>query len=131
MDNNRRRVLDALHTVVASPEHHVESIAHYFAEDYQQHVDGHSLDYAQFVTHMAALKQFTQKMVLEIIAIAESGNSVLTHHQVTAEKRDGRKSLVEVFAHFRLREGKIYRCDEVTRLLQGAQEDADLGQRMA
>jgi limonene-1,2-epoxide hydrolase len=94
-------------------------------------VDGKALDYAQFMQHMALLKQLTRSMALEIIAVAGQGEAVLTHHQVRVEKRDGGRSLVKVLAHFTVRDGKICACDELTQLLEGEHGDRDLGSRVS
>lgn len=130
MNNNRRIVLEAL-AIISEPAHSPERIARWFAPDYQQQVDGNVLDYAQFLIHMAALKTLTRRMTIDVKAIADSGETVLTHHQVSVTKQDGQTSLIEVLAHFQCRKGRIVRCDELTRLLTGDPADADLGQRVA
>ncbi|WP_273868850.1 nuclear transport factor 2 family protein [Serratia odorifera] len=122
-------VVRALQQVVASPEHHPAVIADFFSQDYQQQVDGHTLDYAQFVQHMALLKQQTRSMRLNVLALAEQGETVLTHHRVVVEKCDGRRCEVQVLAHFTLCAGRIVRCDELTHLLSGDSADRDLGGR--
>ena len=124
-------VLDALQRVVAGSQHQPALIAELFSEDYRQQVDGKVLDYAQFMQHMALLKQLTRSMALEIIAVAGQGEAVLTHHQVRVEKRDGGRSLVKVLAHFTVRDGKICACDELTQLLEGEHGDRDLGSRVS
>ncbi|CAI0865660.1 nuclear transport factor 2 family protein [Serratia ficaria] len=125
------RVLDALQQIVAHPQHQPALIAEFFSADYRQRVDGHTLDYAQFVRHMALLKQQTRSMALEVIAAAAQGDAVLTHHRVRVEKRDGTRSLVRVLAHFTVRDGRIRACDELTELLEGAHGDRDLGSRVS
>ncbi|MBI3311734.1 MAG: nuclear transport factor 2 family protein [Serratia liquefaciens] len=124
-------VLDALQRVVAAPQHQPVLIAELFSADYRQQVDGKALDYVQFVQHMALLKQLTRSMTLEIVAIAGQGDSVLTHHRVRVEKRDGRCSRIKVLAHFTVRDGKICACDELTQLLEGEHGDRDLGSRVS
>ncbi|WP_346827163.1 nuclear transport factor 2 family protein [Serratia inhibens] len=124
-------VLDALQRVVACSQHQPTLIAELFSEDYRQQVDGKALDYAQFMQHMALLKQLTRSMALDIIAVAGQGEAVLTHHQVRVEKRDGGRSLVKVLAHFTVRDGKICACDELTQLLEGEHGDRDLGSRVS
>lgn len=124
-------VLDALQKVVAAPQHQPTLIAKLFSADYRQQVDGKTLDYMQFVQHMALLKQLTRSMTLEMVAIAGQDDSVLTHHRVRVEKRDGSLSLVKVLAHFTVRDGKICACDELTQLLEGDRADRDLGSRMS
>lgn len=124
-------VLDALQQIVASPKHQPALIAEFFCADYQQKVDGKTLDYSQFVQHMALLKQLTRSMTLTFVAVAEQGNAVLTHHQVRVVKRDGSYSLVKVLAHFTVHDGKISACDELTQLLEGGHDDRDLGSRVS
>ncbi|CAI2479428.1 SnoaL-like domain [Serratia proteamaculans] len=124
-------VLEALRRVVAAPQHQPVLIAEFFSEDYHQQVDGNTLDYAHFMQHMALLKQLTRSMTLEIVAVAGQGDSVLTHHRVRVEKRDGGRSLVKVLAHFTVRDGKICACDELTQLLEGEHKDRDLGSRLS
>ncbi|MFK3841790.1 nuclear transport factor 2 family protein [Serratia sp. NPDC087055] len=120
-------VLDALQQVVAAPQHQPALIAEFFHADYHQQVDGKTLDYSQFVQHMALLKQLTRSMTLVFVAVAGQGDAVLTHHLVRVEKRDGGSSLVKVLAHFTVRDGKISACDELTQLLEGEHGDRDLG----
>ncbi|SQI32655.1 Uncharacterised protein [Serratia plymuthica] len=62
-----------LAAVVACSQHQPALIAELFSEDYRQQVDGKVLDYAQFMQHMALLKQLTRSMALEIIAVAGQG----------------------------------------------------------
>ncbi|ROP60052.1 SnoaL-like protein [Enterobacter sp. BIGb0383] len=130
MNTNRRTVLEAL-AIISEPAHSPERIASWFDPDYQQQVDGHVLNYAQFLIHMATLKTLTRRMTIDVKAIADNGDTVLTHHQVNVTKQDGQTSRIEVLAHFQCREGRIVRCDELTRLLTGDPADADLGQRVA
>ena len=122
-------VLQALQQVVAQPLHQPAVIAEFFADDYRQTVDGKSLDYQQFVSHMALLKQITRRMTLRVQALAAQGNSVLSHHRVEVEKCDGARSEIQVMAHFTLCDGKIIACDELTRQLSGEHADRDLGGR--
>lgn len=131
MSSNRQCVLDALHTIISDPTHSPERIARWFSPQYQQQVDGNLLNYEQFIAHMATLKAVTRAMTIDIKAIADSGDDVLTHHYARITKQDGKSSLIEVFAHFQLRAGRIVRCDELTRLLTGDPADSDLGQRIA
>ncbi|MFI8417622.1 nuclear transport factor 2 family protein [Serratia sp. NPDC078593] len=122
-------VTQALRQVVACQQHQPTVIAAFFAQDYQQSVDGHTLDYLQFVQHMALLKQLTRSMTLRLLAVVAQGETVFTHHRVAVEKRDGSRSEVQVLAHFTVRAGRIVRCDELTRLLSGDAADADLASR--
>lgn len=127
MSNAAKLITQALHNIVCQPDHDEARIRSYFSPDYQQQVNGEALDFAGFVRHMAKLKQLTRSIDITVVAIASQHNEVLTRHHVSVEKKDGAQSHIEVFAHFTLREGLIIRCEELTRLLDGAAEDHSLG----
>ncbi|WP_443086702.1 nuclear transport factor 2 family protein [Vagococcus sp. WN89Y] len=124
--NNIQHVAQALREIICHPEHSEAKIRDFFSADYQQYVDGETLDFAGFVSHMATLKRLTQAMDIELVAIAGQSSTVLTHHIVTV-KKEGQQSRIEVFAHFTLRDGLIIRCEELTRLVAGAAQDRLLG----
>lgn len=124
-----QRIEQALQQIVCQPEHDESRIADYFSPHYEQWVDGEMLDYAGFVQHMAVVKEATSGIHIDIQAIAENGNEVLTHHRVSVVKPDASKAVIDVFARFTLCEGMIVRCQELTWPLSGAEEDRDLGSR--
>lgn len=123
---NTQRVAQALREIVCHPQHDEAKIRDYFSPDYRQYVDGETLDFTGFVSHMAKLKQLTQAIDIELVALAGEGATVLTHHKVRV-KQQGRQSQLEVFAHFTLAGGLITRCEELTRLVVGAEQDRLLG----
>jgi len=127
--NNRTLTLNALQVLLTNPEFDEAEIAQYFAPNYQQTVNGLELDYAEFVTHVAKLKKDTKNRRITILACAAEGEHVFTHHQVNADKTNGESVMFEVIANFTLTEGKIVRCQELTRMIQGQAQDEDLGSR--
>ncbi|MGE0971731.1 nuclear transport factor 2 family protein [Klebsiella sp. WOUb02] len=129
MHKQSQIVIDALREIITNPRHEEDKIALYFSPDYQQQVDGKSLDYRGFVGHMALLKSLTAKMSLTVLAVAGDGDTVFTHHHVNVDKKSGQQSEIAVMARFTLASGRIVRCDELTRLLVGEPEDRDLGSR--
>ncbi len=130
MNQPRTHVVNALNEIIGHPQHSESRIAEYFSPDYQQFVDGKTLDYDQFVQHMALLKKLTRRMNIRFLAVVAEGNSVFTHHQVAIEKNNGACSETMVMAHFTLCGGKILRCDELTYQVSGQSEDKDLGSRL-
>jgi len=129
MNIEKHCVIAALKDIVCSVEHDEDAIARYFAPGYHQEVDGKELDYAGFIQHMALLKKLTQRIELSLLAIAAEGNTVFTHHQVTVEKKDGARTMIEVLARFTLLNGQIVQCQELTHLISGDHGDRDLGSR--
>ncbi|CCG85419.1 nuclear transport factor 2 family protein [Erwinia piriflorinigrans] len=129
MQNVKRTVIEALKTLITDPLHVESKIAVFFAADYQQRVDGKQLDYSGFIRHMEALKLYTKRMSISIKSIVAENDTVFTHHYVNVEKKQGEKSEFEVFARFTLLSGKIIRCEELTRMINGLPGDSDLGSR--
>ncbi len=129
MKSQSQNVIDALQEVIGCPGHDESKIARYFSPDYRQVVDGKSLNYDDFINHMSALKAQTRKMRLSIKAAIGEGDTVFTQHYVKVEKNEGGWSEFEVFARFTLLEGKIHRCEELTRMIHGVIEDSDFGSR--
>ncbi|NOH69949.1 nuclear transport factor 2 family protein [Vibrio pectenicida] len=127
--DNRTLALNALQVMLTKPEFDQAEIAQYFAPSYQQTVNGLELDYVEFVAHVAKLKKDTKNRRITILACAAEGEHVFTHHQVSAEKANGESVMFEVIANFTLTEGKIVRCQELTRMIQGQAHDEDLGSR--
>mgnify|MGYP000897063557 CR=1 FL=1 len=127
MENNIQRITQALEALISRPEHDEHAIKSFFAAHYRQTVNGIELDYDNFIAHMARLKQIVESMALTILAIAQQGNHVLTHHRVEISKRDGEHAITEVFARFTLENKRIVSCYELTRLISGNEEDKRLG----
>ncbi|AHJ76470.1 nuclear transport factor 2 family protein [Kosakonia sacchari] len=122
-----QRIALALRSVVCHPDHNEAKIREFFSPDYQQIVDGQTLDFTGFVEHMARLKHLTHAIDVTVVAIAGQNNNVLTHHCVAVSKKDGTQAHIDVFAHFTLENGLITRCEELTRLVQGTAQDRSLG----
>lgn len=120
------RTLRRLQQLPVSP---VEDFTAAFSQKYRQSVDGHELDFAAFTEHLAALRNVLQTLDINILAIASNGNEVLTHHRAIARKNNGAISHTEVYAHFTVENNLITRCQELTRLISGDEEDRDLGSR--
>ncbi len=104
-------------------------IQQYFAPDYSQTVNGHTLSYQQFVKHLEKLKADVVNMDTEIQSMAAEGDRIFTHHLVTTEMTDGSLVRTKVMAEFIFRENKIIACHELTHQLSGSMGHHDLGFR--
>ena len=130
MKNSIEIVINALQEVVSNPAHDEDKIKTYFSSVYQQIVDGHKLEYADFLSHMKTLKLVTSQIIINIKSVAAEGDTVFTHHFVEVKKSQDGNSQFEVFACFTLSSGKIIRCEELTRMLSGHPVDRDLASRI-
>lgn len=121
---------DTIRDIVGGSQVDEAEIRRLFAVGYVQKVDGKTLDLDGFIAHMRAQKQHIAEAETEFLALAEDGGTVFSNHIVRAKKADGSRIAVQVLAQFEFDEnGQIALCDELTRLLEGGSEDADIGSR--
>lgn len=102
-------------------------ISKYFSPSYIQHVDGHTLDYKDFIQHMLAQKAILSSAKVTIDKCLTEGNTICTVHLVNAVKKNGEQVDVKVIAYFEMEDGKITLCDELTHVLKGKPEDQNIG----
>lgn len=102
-------------------------ISQYFSPNYIQHVDGHTLNYSDFVQHMKVQKTMLDSCKVSIQHYVREGNTLCTVHQVDAVKKNGCEIAVLVISYIEVENGKITLCNELTRLLKGAKEDQEIG----
>lgn len=124
---NKQLIKDAFTRVVGSTIVDEKVIAHFFHSKYQQNVDGVQLDYSGFIQHMKAQKGIVSNIIVNFRNIAAEDELVFTNHDVIVTKNDGSIIKIHVLAEFKIAEGKIISCDELTRLEQGAPEDHNIG----
>lgn len=127
MKTPRQLVKQALESLLRTEALDVETAACFFSPQYQQHVDGRILNYAEFLAHLAYLKSQVQQMHLQILALASHGNTVMTHHRVDVTRYQGAVARFEVLARFECIEGSIVSCYEHSRLCEGEAQYRDLG----
>lgn len=92
--------------------------------------DGHTLSYDMFVSHLQALQSATSRLMVTVLGAAAHGEMALTHHRVKVWKQsEATPSEVEGYAHFVVGEDGIQSSEEVSRVICGNAEDADLSHR--
>jgi predicted SnoaL-like aldol condensation-catalyzing enzyme len=116
--------------ILEKPDVNRKLISKYFSDKYIQHVDGKKIKFDDFVQHIQTLKETIKNISITIQTIVEENDIVFTRHIVESTLRNGRKNKMEVIAEFRLKNGKIYSCDELTHMIEGHDEDQDLGSRI-
>ena len=126
---NAEFVRSMFNEVFASPAYDEAVIHRYFDPDYTQMVDGKLFDFEHFTTHLRAVKQQMKSMSFEFKTLVGFGDVVLSNHVVSGETIENRTGQVKVVAEFRIQNGKIQSCDELTRQLAGDPADGDIGSR--
>lgn len=104
-----------------------EIISQYFSPHYIQHVDGHHLNYEDFVQHMVVQKSLLDSIKVCIEHCVIEGNVICTIHRVDAIKKNGEKIAIKVIAYFEVENKKIILCDELTHLLEGDEKNQNIG----
>ena len=102
----------------------------YMTPDYVQHVDGKTLDFEEFVNHLGVLRREFKEVDVIVHDVAVSGNKIADIHYVTAVKHDGGIVKAKVIGFFYMRGDKVAKLDELTYLIEGDEEDRDLGSRL-
>ena len=128
-DANKALLREAFQEVMVNPDADETIIAKYMSKDYRQNVDGLSFDYEGFVQHMVTQKQVIKEASVEFEHMVAEGDKVCTVHHIHAVKDDGNEIKGKVVALFQFKDNKIILCDELTHLVEGSEEDRDLGSR--
>ena len=129
MKDNKALVKKSFKAVVENLTYNEAVIREYFSDAYLQQVDGTMLDFEAFCRHMQVQKQAVNAISIAFKTLAQDGDTVFSNHLVTIETKEGRKAVVQVIAEFRLKDGKIVYCDELTRQVSGDGQYSDLGSR--
>jgi hypothetical protein len=126
-------VNDLLHRMFAAftnPTTKPEVYAELLTPDYIQCVDGKQLDYAGFLSHSKAVQASLASSSVQFEHIVTDGISAATVHVADAVKTNGDRIRIKVIAYYQFRGNRISFVDELTHLLEGAEQDRDLGSRM-
>ena len=74
-----------------------------------------------------SINERISRLKISIDAFVEQGNECSRVHCAKSITQDGRKILLKVIPHFKFHEGKLVSYDELTRLIEGKIEAADVG----
>ncbi len=125
--NNKNVIRDLFINLFENKSFKMEDLGNFIAPDYVQYVDGKTFNYKQFVEHINTLRLMIETCRVEFKTLVCEGDIVFSNHTVDIELTDGRKAKTQVIAEFHLREGKLYYCDELTHLIEGASDNRELG----
>lgn len=127
--DNKEIIRSAFRDIFGSDKVDEAKVALYFSPEYIQHVDGKTINYAQFIKHLHEQRKTLASIKVTFLTIASEGDIVFSNHLITATKHDGAELQGKVIAQFTVKDGKIVGCDELTLMLTGSKKDKDLGSR--
>jgi ketosteroid isomerase-like protein len=122
-------VMNVFRMLIENPNWTKADFERLISKDYIQVADGNRLNYEQDLAHLEVLRKECKSIRIVFHDIVVQGNKVATRHTAHAIKKDGSQLEADVVAIFEVKDGKLFRCDELTRLVKGNKADADLGSR--
>lgn len=123
-------LLQRMFAAFTNPTTKPEVYAELLTPDYIQCVDGKQLDYAGFLSHSKAVQASLASSSVQFEHIVTDGISAATVHVADAVKTNGDRIRIKVIAYYQFRGNRISFVDELTHLLEGDEQDRDLGSRM-
>lgn len=127
--NPKEVVLNSFRDLLENPNASQSDLEKWFSPEYKQNVDGKQMNYDGFKNHFMELSKAAKSFKVDIVDILSEGNLVFTNHIVHVIKKSGEEVDLKVLALFKVENAKIISCDELTHLLKGNPNDADLGSR--
>lgn len=105
------------------------TVARYFHPEYRQRVDGEVLGYDAFVAHLRLVRtRVAPGSRVEVHEALRDGARIADRHTVHVVKPDGGRIETEVYLFGEFADDqRLLRVDEVSRMVSGGAEDADLG----
>jgi predicted SnoaL-like aldol condensation-catalyzing enzyme len=125
--NNKELIKEGFEIFFNTPNFDETYLRTKFDVSYRQSVDGTEMTLEEFIEHAKLLKSRTHSINIQFKSIISEGEIVFSNHIIHAIMNDGSETTIQVIAEFRIKNGKMYYCDELTRLIQGNQESRDLG----
>jgi hypothetical protein len=101
----------------------------YISKDYIEHIDGQTFNYQQWLHHMLSIKNMMKAYNLSFDEIVVEGDQIATSYVVHATKKDGSKLDIRIIAIFKIKNGKMVYCDELTHLLNGPASEKNLSDK--
>lgn len=127
--NNKYIIIQAFKEILEDGKIDNETVKKYFHKDYIQEVNGAKINYDEFKLHLIKQRQSIENISIKFNTILSYENIIFSNHNVNCIKKDGSFCFFKVIAEFRIKDGKIIFCDELTHLIKGKQSDTDMGQR--
>jgi hypothetical protein len=118
----KRRIARMLQAVFADPDR----IPEFFTDDYAQVTDGEHSDRGRFDSHVRHVGGSVRSIAVTVLDAVRQGDAIADRHVVEVTHADGRQAVIEVYLFGTLRDGRLVRVNEVTRVLSGTEALGEL-----
>ena len=127
MNQKGKNIVTEALVSVFKRDNDISIIKNYFSDAYEQYVDDEFIDYHDFVAHIEKVRSLTKDVSIKFLQLIGEDEIVFSRHEVTSLMLDGTTTVFIVFAEFHLKNDKIVKCIETTRLVKGNKEHQNLG----
>ncbi len=129
MKNKKALLREIFVDLFESDNFDADVIKKHFHPQYQQYVNKEILQYDQFADHIKHLKETLQSVRIDFQQLVAEEDTVCSVHFARGFKKDGSRVVAKVIAFFTFEGDQLIRCEELTELMEGSEEDKDIGSR--
>ncbi len=120
-------VQNFLHAMFERESFDPKMVEKYLDRDYKQWVNEQPpLDFEGFKRHLLAQKKIAPTVKITFLDMVVQGDKVAEIHHITAIKKNLEIIEGKVIAFWTIKNGKIARCEELTKITKGQPEDEKL-----
>jgi len=95
----------------------------YVSENFVNTIDDKRFNFQEWTQHLENIKAIVTSIKPTFDCIISDGKNVFASYHVKSVKPNGEEIVVKDLGHFVIEDGKIVYCDELTKLIQGGQND--------
>lgn len=129
MEDNKTIIRNIFKEIFEAQVYNENAVQKYIDQTYKQEVDGKVLYFEEFCKHMQVQKKSIASFRFDFQTMISEGGIVFSNHIVHGITVEGRSGKIRVIAEFRLKNGKLIYCNELTHMISGDERDRDLGSR--
>src|SRR5262245_13028 len=123
-DEAKQFVIDAVIYALESRDPNMD-YGRYVSKNFINTIDDKRFNFEQWIQHIKNIKSVVQSMKPTFDCVVSDGKNVFASYHVKSVKNDGSEIIVKDLGHFIIEDREIIYCDELTKLIQGGDEDQD------
>ena len=123
-DEAKQFVIDAVIYALENRDPNMD-YGKYVSKNFINTIDDKRFNFEQWIQHIKSIKSVVQSMQPNFDCVVSDGKNVFASYHVKSVKNDGSEIIVKDLGHFIIEDRKVIYCDELTKLIQGGDEDQD------
>ena len=130
INNDAKTYIEQMFQALFASDATAADVSRYITDDFVQVADEHVRDRLAFDAHLEALRADVSDVSFEFTTVFAEGDQICDIHTARGTGKDGEPFALKLIATYTLRDGKVARIEEMSCLLNGAEEDRDLAYRL-